>query len=97
MRRPGNLWRHRDFRAFWAAETISHASRRFVVRGVIPFGGRVGGSPGSATGLRETILVGAVGGVLAVVPILLSPIRSVGRTSELDQSAPIASASSPPA
>ena len=23
MRRPGGLWRHRDFRAFWAAETIS--------------------------------------------------------------------------
>ena len=23
MRRPGGLWRHHDFRTFWAAETIS--------------------------------------------------------------------------
>jgi hypothetical protein len=49
--------------------------------------------------LREAMIVGAIGGALAVVPILLSPVRSVGRMSELDvepldpQSA-IASASS---
>ncbi len=73
----------------------ANASRRFVVWGVIPFGGLAGGALGSAIGLRETIVVGAVGGVLAVIPILLSPIRSVGRMSELeDQLSPIASASS---
>ena len=75
----------------------ANASRRFVVWGVIPFGGFVGGALGSTIGLRETIVVGALGGVLAVIPILLSPIRSVGRMSELDQSAAVASASSAPA
>ena len=73
----------------------ANASRRFVVWGVIPFGGLVGGALGSAIGLRETMVIGALGGLLAVVPLLLSPIRSVGRMSELeDQSPPIASASS---
>ncbi len=76
----------------------ANASRRFVVWGVIPFGGLVGGALGATIGLRETMVIGAIGGVLAVVPILLSPVRSVGRMSELeDQSSPIASASSAPA
>ena len=76
----------------------AYASRRFVVWGVIPFGGLAGGALGVAIGLRETMVLGAFGGMLAVVPILLSPVRSVGRMSELDdQSPPIASASSAPA
>jgi MFS family permease len=73
----------------------ANASRRFVVWGVIPFGGLAGGALGSTIGLRETMVIGALGGALAVVPLLLSPVRSVGRMSELeDQSSPIASASS---
>jgi MFS family permease len=73
----------------------ANASRRFVVWGVIPVGGLVGGALASTIGLRETIFVGALGSLLAMVPILLSPIRSVGKMSELgDQSVPIASASS---
>ena len=73
----------------------ANASRRFVVWGVIPFGGLAGGALGSTIGLREAMVIGALGGALAVVPILLSPVRSVGRMSELeDQSSPIASASS---
>ncbi|HUQ22237.1 MAG TPA: MFS transporter [Gaiellaceae bacterium] len=76
----------------------ANASRRFVVWGVIPVGGLVGGALASTIGLRETIFVGAIGGGLAVIPILLSPIRSVGKMSELeDQSPPMASASSAPA
>jgi MFS family permease len=76
----------------------SNASRRFVVWGVIPFGGLVGGSLGAWIGLRETMMIGAVGGLSAVVPILLSPVRSVGKMSEVDiQSEPIASASNAPA
>ena len=72
----------------------ANASRRFVVWGVIPFGGLVGGALGTSIGLRETMVIGALGGVLAVVPVLLSPVRSVGKMSELeDQSSPIASAS----
>jgi hypothetical protein len=46
------------------------------------------------------MVVGALGGTLAVVPILASPIRSLGRLSELEDqslSPAIASASSAPA
>jgi hypothetical protein len=48
------------------------------------------------------MIVGAIGGSLAFVPILLSPVRSVGRMSEVEletvapaePQSPIASASS---
>jgi MFS family permease len=77
----------------------ANASRRFVVWGVVPIGGFVAGALATAIGLRATMTVGAIGGVLAVVPILLSPVRSVGRISELGEpddqaSLPIASARS---
>jgi MFS family permease len=79
----------------------ANASRRFVVWGVVPLGGFVGGALASTIGLRETMVVGALGGLLTIVPILVSPLRSVGRMSELEplepQSSPIASASSAPA
>ena len=79
----------------------ANASRRFVVWGVVPLGGFVGGALASTIGLRETMVVGALGGLLTIVPILISPLRSVGKMSELEplepQSSPIASASSAPA
>ena len=79
----------------------ANASRRFVVWGVVPLGGFAGGGLASTIGLRETMIVGALGGLLTVVPILLSPVRSVGPMSQLEplepQSSPIASASSAPA
>jgi MFS family permease len=76
----------------------ANASRRFVVWGVVPLGGFAGGALASTIGLRETMVVGALGGLLTVVPILVSPLRSVGKMSELEpQSSPIASASSAPA
>ena len=62
----------------------ANASRRFVVWGVIPLGGLAAGALASTIGLRETMIVGALGGALAVVPILLSPIRSVGPMSEVE-------------
>jgi MFS family permease len=76
----------------------ANASRRFVVWGVVPLGGFTGGALASTIGLRETMVVGALGGLLTVVPILVSPLRSVGKMSDLEaQSTPIASASSAPA
>ena len=75
----------------------ANASRRFVVWGVVPLGGFTGGILASTIGLRQTMVVGALGGLLTIVPILFSPLRKVGRMSELDQSSPIASASSAPA
>jgi MFS family permease len=76
----------------------ANASRRFVVWGVVPLGGFTGGALASVIGLRETMVVGAFGGLLSIVPILVSPRRSVGKMSELEpQSSSIASASSAPA
>jgi MFS family permease len=74
----------------------ANASRRFVVWGVIPLGGLVGGAIATAVGLREAMIVGALGAVLAIVPILVSPIRSVGRMAdlELDQSSPASASAS---
>jgi MFS family permease len=50
---------------------------RFIVWGTIPLGQLAGGALGSTVGLRETLFIGAAGGVLAVLPLVLSPIRSV--------------------
>jgi MFS family permease len=55
-----------------------NASRRFVVWGVIPLGMFTGGALASVIGLRETMFVGAIGIAFAAVPILLSPLRSLG-------------------
>jgi MFS family permease len=72
----------------------ANASRRFIVWGVIPLGGLVGGALGTWIGLRPTILVGAIGGALAVIPLVLSPVRSLVRVPESDHPDAIASASS---
>lgn len=55
-----------------------NASRRFVVWGVIPLGGLAGGVLASTIGLRETLWVGAAGASIAFVPLLFSPLRSLG-------------------
>jgi MFS family permease len=71
-----------------------NASRRFLVWGVIPLGALVGGGLASTIGLRPTLFVGAIGASLAVVPLLFSPVRSLARVPDEDQSPLIASASS---
>ena len=50
---------------------------RFIVWGTIPVGNLVGGALATWVGLRETILIGAVGGGLAFLWLLLSPMRHV--------------------
>ncbi len=55
-----------------------NASRRFVVWGVIPLGNLVGGALATVVGLRASLFVGAIGIAFAAVPILLSPLRSLG-------------------
>ena len=59
-----------------------NASRRFLVWGVIPLGGLVGGALATTIGLRPTLFVGAIGGSLAVLPLLFSPVRSLERVPE---------------
>ena len=77
----------------------ANASRRFVVWGVVPLGGIAAGALAETIGLRETIVVGSLGAMLAIVPILASPIRALGPIGEIEDQppSPIASASSAPA
>ena len=64
------------------------ASRRFVVWGTIPLGAVVGGALASTIGLRETILVGAIGSTFCFLFLLFSPFRSIHDTPTLDTAAP---------
>ena len=55
-----------------------NATRRFIVWGVIPLGSFTGGVLASQIGLRETLWAGAIGGTLSFIPLLISPVRSLG-------------------
>jgi MFS family permease len=59
-----------------------NASRRFVVWGAVPLGSLAGGVLAATIGLRETLFVGAIGGCLAFLPLLFSPVRSVQRAPD---------------
>jgi MFS family permease len=54
-----------------------NATMRFVVWGVLPIGGLIGGVLGELIGLRATLWVGSIGQVLAIVWLLASPIRTM--------------------
>ena len=55
-----------------------NATMRFLVWGTIPLGAIVGGILGGVLGLQTTIWVAAIGGVFTFLPVLLSPVRSIG-------------------
>jgi MFS family permease len=55
-----------------------NATMRFLVWGTMPIGSLLGGALGGAIGLRPTLWVAAAGGTLAVVPVLVSRVRSIG-------------------
>jgi MFS family permease len=54
-----------------------NASMRFLVWGTMPLGGLLGGALGASIGVRATLVVAAAGGCLAVLPVFLSPLRSL--------------------
>ena len=54
-----------------------NATMRWFVWGTIPIGGILGGVLGSVLGVREAILIGAAGELLAVIPVLFSPVRRI--------------------
>ena len=54
-----------------------NASMRFLVWGTMPFGAFLGGILGSSIGVRHTLLIGAIGGCFAFVPVFLSPLRTM--------------------
>jgi MFS family permease len=55
---------------------------RFVVWGVMPLGSLLGGALASWVSLRFAIWVGAIGMSLAVLPVLLSPVRTLREMPE---------------
>lgn len=60
-----------------------NATMRFMVWGTIPIGYFVGGVLGGSIGLRPTLWVAAVGSLLAFIPPLLSPVRTLERIPEM--------------
>jgi MFS family permease len=55
---------------------------RFVVWGVMPLGALLGGALATWFSLRTAIWVGAIGMTLAVLPVLLSPVRTLREMPE---------------
>lgn len=62
-----------------------NATMRFIVWGTIPLGAVLGGVLGGVIGLRETIWVGAIGGLTAFLPVLLSPVRHIREMPEVTE------------
>ena len=54
-----------------------NATMRFMVWGTLPVGSLIGGILGGTIGLRPTLWVGALGGLLSFLPAALSPVRSL--------------------
>lgn len=54
-----------------------NASMRFIVWGTIPLGSLVGGTLGEVIGIHTTLLIGAIGGLLSVIWVYFSPVRSL--------------------
>jgi MFS family permease len=59
-----------------------NSAMRFIVWGTIPPGALVGGALGTWIGLRETIVIGAIGAGLSFLWILLSPQRHLREMPE---------------
>ena len=53
-----------------------NATMRFLVWGTLPVGGLLGGVLGQTIGVRETVWVGAIGGMFAFLPVYFSPLRT---------------------
>jgi MFS family permease len=66
-----------------------NATMRFLVWGTMPLGGVIGGVLGSLIGVRETLLVAAIGGVVPVVPLLLSPLRHLRELPSITEDEPV--------
>ena len=54
-----------------------NASMRFLVWGTMPLGSLTGGAIAATAGLRVALFVGAIGGFSSILPIVLSPIRTL--------------------
>jgi predicted MFS family arabinose efflux permease len=50
---------------------------RWFVWGTMPIGSLIGGVLGTNLGLRETLLIGGIGGTLAFIPLLFGPVWKI--------------------
>lgn len=63
-----------------------NATMRFLVWGTMPLGGFLGGVLGATIGVRQTLLVAAIGGSLAFLPVFLSPLRNARELPSYEES-----------
>lgn len=54
-----------------------NATMRWFVWGTMPIGSLIGGVLGTSLGLRETLLIGGIGGTLAFIPLLFGPVWGI--------------------
>jgi hypothetical protein len=54
-----------------------NATMRLIVWGTIPVGALLGGVLGASVGLVPVLWLAAIGGSLAFLPVLLSPVRTL--------------------
>jgi predicted MFS family arabinose efflux permease len=59
-----------------------NATMRFLVWGTLPVGAFIGGVLGNAVGLRPTLWIGAIGGLTAILPVLVTRVRTLDRIPE---------------
>jgi MFS family permease len=59
-----------------------NATMQVVALGTVPLGGLLGGALGEIIGLRMTLIVAALGEMLALAWLLFSPLRSLGQQPE---------------
>jgi MFS family permease len=67
-----------------------NATGRWIAWGTIPLGAVVGGVLGTTMGLRETIAISSIGGLIAAAFILFSPLRSLRAIPALADAGPLA-------
>ena len=54
-----------------------NATMRFMVWGTMPLGSLTGGVLAKALGLRPTLVIGAVGGLISVLFVIAGPVRTL--------------------
>ena len=60
-----------------------NASVRFMIWGTMPIGALIGGLLGERIGLQPTLLVGAAGGFLALLWLILTPVRHIRHAADV--------------
>jgi hypothetical protein len=73
-----------------------NATMRFIVWGTIPIGGIIGGAIATVSGVSTAIWVGALGSFLAVIPLVITPVRTLREMPTPTDEAPATTAAPTP-